>query len=180
MNSIPVELRQAMYCKAIDLYKQEQAIIIQKYFRRWLVTDEDCLFDQLWFNKFEMAIESSNCKSFEIEFPNYTKYESVEEDTLVTIKTTHHISSQQNLLLRFDTNNDFINCVDFIYNEVHDGYMLFLLENDGNHDCVTLLIFDAYDKLVEFKNELEFPQLRRRGEFNELKLLEENQFVEYV
>ena len=40
MNQIPLELREAMCVRALDMYKNEQAIIIQKYVRRFMLRYE--------------------------------------------------------------------------------------------------------------------------------------------
>ena len=179
MNSIPVELRQAMYCKAIDLYKEEQAVIIQKYARRWLIKNSDTTFDGLWINKYEMALENYRHDSFEIEFPEYTVFNADCGDRIINIE-----SQQQNILLKFDStgNGGMLDCVDLINSKVIDGYMLFLgkIDDDTNYeDTVTVLIFDEYDKLEHFKSELEFPKLRASGHLLDITLKEEKEFYDH-
>ena len=178
MNSIPVELRQAMYCKAIDIYKGEQAVIIQKYARRWLIKSSDTTFDSLWINKYEMALENYRHQSFEIEFPEYTVFNADNGDRIIGIE-----SQQQNILLKFDSTGECLSdCVDLINSKVVNGYMLFLgkIDDDTNYeDTVTVLIFDNADELQDFKSELEFPKLRASGHMLDITLKEEKEFYEH-
>ena len=178
MNSIPVELRQAMYCKAIDLYKEDQAVIIQKYARRWLIKSSDTIFDGLWINKYEMALENYSHVSFEIEHPEYTVFNADNGDRIINIE-----SHQEQILLKFDSNGEMLNCVDLTNSRVIDGYMLFLDnidENTNYEDTVTVLIFDNANEMEDFKSELEFPKLRASGHMLDIELIDEKDIFNYI
>ena len=177
MNSIPVELRQAMYCKAIDLYKEDQAVIIQKYARRWLIKSSDTIFDNLWINKYEMALDNYRHESFVIEHPEYTVFNADNGDRIINIE-----SHQEQIILKLDSNGEMLNCVDLTHSRVIDGYMLFLDnidENTNYEDTVTVLLFDNTDELQDFKSELEFPKLRASGHMLDITLKEEKEFYEH-
>ena len=159
MNSIPVELRQAMYCKAIDIYKSEQAVIIQKYCRRWLIKKnfKDFIKD-LWIDKYENACDNYVDTSFEFEdmITDMTIYNSRNGGRIVEIETDHWRINQQ-ILLKFDSFGQLLNCVDLKNDKIIYGYMLFLncIENiDHYEDYRHLLIFDDIHKLQDFKNDL--------------------------
>ena len=160
MNSIPAELRQAMYCKAIDIYKSEQVVIIQKYCRRWLIKKnfKDFIKD-LWVDKYENACDNYIHESFEIEdmITDMTSYNSKNGGRIVEIEETEHLGNNQHILLKFDSFGQLLNCVDLRNDKIIYGYMLFLdcIEDiPGFDDSRQLLIFDDIHKLQDFKNNL--------------------------
>ena len=161
MNSIPVELRQAMYCKAIDIYKSEQVVIIQKYCRRWLIKKnfKDFIKD-LWVDKYENACDNYIHESFEIEdmITDMTSYNSKNGGRIVEIETEHWRNNQQ-ILLKFDSFGQLLNCVDLINDKIIYGYMLYFKNEDIEdlhhyENNSQLLIFDDIHKLQDFKNNL--------------------------
>ena len=185
MNSIPVELRQAMYVRAIDIYKSDQAVIIQKYVRRWRINKlkySNNILDILWANKFENALDSYSMQIFEFENPQYTVYKADRFGGRIVNIESNQFRNQQNILLKFDASGEFLNCIDLCNNAVIDGYMLFLneIDNVDNFDnTLKLLIFDDLNELAEFKHSLEYPKLKEKGYLDMIKLLDESEFFEY-